>query len=169
MHRENRLLVKDESVRVWKITGWSSRLQENYWSIQRNLQNIPKFVWKNRKMSTCNRLNLETQTLGGRPIMPKNLPGHWSKYVNNTSWARCGSNPVPILDTRSNCHPNVPNFQHARSYVPIYMFPCVHLAFTWSWLQCSHVPPSYLHVPGSNKYVPMCIPPPNFTTKFLEK
>jgi hypothetical protein len=27
-------------------------------------------------MSTCNRLDL--QTLGSQPVMPKNLPDHWS-------------------------------------------------------------------------------------------
>ena len=27
---------------VWDITGWSSRLQENYWSFKENLQNIPQ-------------------------------------------------------------------------------------------------------------------------------
>ena len=31
---------------------------------------------ENRRMSTCNRLDL--QTLGTQPIMPKNLPDHWS-------------------------------------------------------------------------------------------
>ena len=29
-------------------------------------------------MSTCNRSDL--QTLGYRPVMPKNLPGHWNTY-----------------------------------------------------------------------------------------
>jgi hypothetical protein len=28
-------------------------------------------------MSTCNRLDL--QTLGSQPVMPKNLPNHWSR------------------------------------------------------------------------------------------
>ena len=28
-------------------------------------------------MSTCNRLDL--QTLGSQPVMPKNLPDHWTK------------------------------------------------------------------------------------------
>jgi hypothetical protein len=31
-------------------------------------------------MSTCNRLDL--QTLGSQPIMPKNLPEHWSAPFN---------------------------------------------------------------------------------------
>ena len=32
---------------------------------------------ENWRMSTCNRLDL--QTLGSQPIMPKNLPDHWSR------------------------------------------------------------------------------------------
>ena len=44
--------------------------------ILRNLWNIPHF-WrrKSRKMSTCNRLILET--LGSRQIMPEQIPGHF--------------------------------------------------------------------------------------------
>ena len=30
---------------------------------------------ENRRMSTCNRLDL--QTLESQPVMPKNLPDHW--------------------------------------------------------------------------------------------
>ena len=29
-------------------------------------------------MSTCSRLDL--QTLGSQPVMPENLPDHWSKH-----------------------------------------------------------------------------------------
>ena len=32
----------------------------------------PNFIKKNRRLSTCNRLDLET--LGSQPVMPKNLP-----------------------------------------------------------------------------------------------
>ena len=34
-----------------------------------------KLTKKHRKMWTCNQLDLET--LGSRPILSKNLPGHW--------------------------------------------------------------------------------------------
>jgi hypothetical protein len=34
-------------------------------------------------MSTCNRLDL--QTLGSQPIMPKNLPDHWSSSYQSRS------------------------------------------------------------------------------------
>ena len=60
---------------VWEITGWSSRVEENYRSFRRNLWNIPPNLRKEkRRMSICNRLDL--QTLGSQPDMPKNLPDH---------------------------------------------------------------------------------------------
>jgi len=34
----------------------------------------PNFIKENRRMSTCNQLDL--QTLGSQPVMPKNLPAH---------------------------------------------------------------------------------------------
>ena len=37
-------------------------------------------VKENRRMSTCNRLDL--QTLGSQPVMPKNLPDHWRESRN---------------------------------------------------------------------------------------
>ena len=36
----------------------------------------PNLIHENQRMSTCNHLDL--QTLGSRPIVPKNLPDHWS-------------------------------------------------------------------------------------------
>jgi hypothetical protein len=65
---------------IWEITGWSTRLQENYRlsiiileGIYRIYSNLIK---ENRRMSTCNQLDL--QTLGSQPIMPKISPntGH---------------------------------------------------------------------------------------------
>ena len=35
----------------------------------------PNLIKENRRMSTCNRLDL--QTLGSQPVMPKNLPDDW--------------------------------------------------------------------------------------------
>ena len=37
----------------------------------------PNLIKENRRMSTCNRLGL--QTLGSQPVMPKNLPYHWTQ------------------------------------------------------------------------------------------
>ena len=66
---ENRQLVTDEPVEVQdcrKITDHSRGMYRIY----------PNLIKENRRMSTCNRLDL--QTLGSRPVMPKNLPDHWS-------------------------------------------------------------------------------------------
>ena len=46
-----------------------------------------KLIKKNRKMSTYNRLDLET--LGSRPNMPKNLPGHWPEFIT-ALWSYIG-------------------------------------------------------------------------------
>jgi hypothetical protein len=60
---------------AWDITGWSSRLHENYRSFLRRIYRIcPNLTKENWRISTCNRLNL--QTLGSQPVMPKNLPNH---------------------------------------------------------------------------------------------
>ena len=49
----------------------------------------PNLMKENRRMLTCNRLDL--QTLGSQPIMPKNLPGHWWNWCDNTfCGAICG-------------------------------------------------------------------------------
>jgi hypothetical protein len=39
----------------------------------------PNSIKENQRMSTCNRLDL--QTLVSQPIVPKNLPKHWSRMV----------------------------------------------------------------------------------------
>jgi hypothetical protein len=41
-----------------------------------------KLIKRNRRMSTCNRLEL--QTLRSQLIMPKNLPDHWSGGQRST-------------------------------------------------------------------------------------
>jgi hypothetical protein len=38
----------------------------------------PNLMKETRRMSTCSQLDL--QTLGSQPIMPKNLPDHYTKY-----------------------------------------------------------------------------------------
>ena len=50
-----------------------SRLLTNYPSVQQILQ---KLLNKNRRITTCNRLNLETQGYFDPLFMPKNLRGH---------------------------------------------------------------------------------------------
>ena len=41
----------------------------------------PNLIQENWRMSTCNRLDL--QTLGSQPAIPKNLPDHWLSLINN--------------------------------------------------------------------------------------
>ena len=64
---ENWQLVTNEPVEVQdcrKITNHFRRIYGIY----------PNLIKENRRMSTCNWLDL--QTLGSQPIMPKNLPNH---------------------------------------------------------------------------------------------
>ena len=73
---KNRQLVTDEPVEFEKqpvevqdcrkITDYFRRIYRIY----------PNLIKENRRMSTCNRLDL--QTLGSQPLVPKNLPDHWS-------------------------------------------------------------------------------------------
>jgi hypothetical protein len=61
---ENRQLVTDEPVEVQDCR----KITDRFRGIHRIYLNLEK---ENRRMSTCNRLDL--QTLGSRPIMLKNL------------------------------------------------------------------------------------------------
>ena len=54
---------------VWGITGWHRRLQENTDHFRGIYKTYPNLIKENRRMPTCNRLDL--QTLGSQPIMPK--------------------------------------------------------------------------------------------------
>ena len=64
---------------VWEITGWSSRLQETDHS-RGSYRLYPNSIKENRRMSTCNQLDL--QAPGSQPIMSKNLPDHWLWSLN---------------------------------------------------------------------------------------
>ena len=72
MIRENRQSVTDELVEFEKypieVQG-CRKIPHHFRGIHRINPNLLK---ENRRMSTCNRLDL--QTLGAQPIMPKNLP-----------------------------------------------------------------------------------------------
>ena len=78
MNKENQPLVTTEPVEFEK---WSVEVQgfsKNYSSFQTNMWNILKILNdKIRKITTCNRLDLET--LGFSPVVPKHLPGLWSQ------------------------------------------------------------------------------------------
>ena len=44
-------------------------------------QSLSNLIKENRRMSTC--IQLDLQTLGSQPSMPKNLPDHWSPLVGH--------------------------------------------------------------------------------------
>ena len=65
---ENRQLVTNEPVEVQDCRKITDRFRGIY-------RIYPNFVRENQRMSTCNRLDL--QTLGSQLILPRNLPDHW--------------------------------------------------------------------------------------------
>jgi hypothetical protein len=72
---ENRQLVPDELVEFEKhpVDVQDCRKITDHF---RGIYRIhPNPIKENRRMSTCNRLDL--QTLGSQPTMSKNLPDHW--------------------------------------------------------------------------------------------
>ena len=72
---ENRQLVTDEPDEFEKqpveVQDYCRKITDHYRGISRIYPNLMK---ENRRMSTCNQLDL--QTLGSQPVMPKNLPDH---------------------------------------------------------------------------------------------
>ena len=64
-----------------KITNYFRGIYEIY----------PNLMKENRRMSTCNRLDL--QTLGSQPFMLKNLPNHWCKRLKH----------CPVFDSSAAC------------------------------------------------------------------
>ena len=48
-------------------------------NLEEIIEHTPNLIKKTRRMSTCNRLDL--QTLGSQPVMPTNLPNHWLYQV----------------------------------------------------------------------------------------
>ena len=67
---ENRQLVTDEPVEVQDCR----KIADHFRGIHRI---YPNSVKQNRRMSSCNRLDL--QTPGSQPVRPKNLPDHRCK------------------------------------------------------------------------------------------
>jgi hypothetical protein len=68
MIEENRRVVTDEPAEFQDCR----RITDHFRGMYRIYPNLMK---KNRRMSTCNWLDL--QTLGSQPVMPTNLPDHW--------------------------------------------------------------------------------------------
>ena len=67
----NRLSLKNDRLKFKTIGKLPIILEEC-------IEYTPIVMKENRRMSTCNRLDLIT--LGSQPVMPKNLPDHWTKY-----------------------------------------------------------------------------------------
>ena len=80
MNGKNRPLVTDELVKFEK----EPVEVQDFCKITDHLRGIYgvhlKLIKKNRKITTCNWLDLET--LGSQSIMQKNLPGHLVKVQN---------------------------------------------------------------------------------------
>jgi hypothetical protein len=85
---------------VWEITGWSSRIQDKYWSFWSTLWNIPQVnEAKNWKMSTCDWLHLET--LGSRLTMSKISLDIGQIQVDILNWWSTESKPTHNVKTNS--------------------------------------------------------------------
>ena len=61
-------LVTNEAVEVQDYRKITNHFRGTY-------KIYPNLIKENRRISTCNRLEL--QTLGFQPVKPKNLPDHW--------------------------------------------------------------------------------------------
>ena len=86
MNGENRPLVTDEPVQLrnsrlkFKTSGKLPIISEE------SVEYTSHYQSALRKITTCNRLDLET--LGSRLLMPKNLPGHW---YSSSTFISCSS------------------------------------------------------------------------------
>ena len=72
---ENRQLVTDEPVEFEKLPVEVKDCRKITDCVRGIYRIYPNLIKENRRLSTCNRLNL--QTLGSQPVMPNNLPDHW--------------------------------------------------------------------------------------------
>jgi hypothetical protein len=73
-----RLLVTDEPVEVQNFKKITDHLRRIYGTHPHQLRS-------NRKISTCNRLDLGSTRMSDRLIMPKNCPGHWPQVQLSSS------------------------------------------------------------------------------------
>jgi hypothetical protein len=97
MIRENQQLVTNEPVEFEKslVEVQDCRKITDHF---RGIYKIyPNLINENRRMSTCNRLDLKT--LGSQPIMYKNLPGHWTRGPGDCD---CEPPPPPHLTLPNN-------------------------------------------------------------------
>jgi hypothetical protein len=85
MIRENLQLVTDELVEFEKLLVEVQDCKEITDCFRGIYRIYPNLIKENRRMSTCNRLDL--QTLGSQPVMPKNLSHRWGGLLNGVSFA----------------------------------------------------------------------------------
>ena len=76
MNRDNRQSVTDEPVEFWEITSWSSRGQGKLPIVLKQSIDYTSNWWRKPKRSQHG--TGMAGHIGFWPIMPKNLPGHWS-------------------------------------------------------------------------------------------
>jgi hypothetical protein len=120
MIRENQQLVADEPVEVQD----SRKITVHF----RGICKIhPNSIKENPRMSTCNWLDL--QSVGSRPIMPKNLPNHWTgaayfwpRWPNCIRVALCHWAPVLTSTTTTPQLHFPPQHTHTHRYIHIYSF-----------------------------------------------
>jgi hypothetical protein len=125
--RENRQVVTDEPVEFEK---WPVEVQDCRKIIDhfRGIDGLyPNLIKENGRMSTCNRLDL--QTLGSQPIMPKNLPDHW---VAMTLWTYSGhldkvqecvaEEVVPYLILNERPHVSNIHLMFIGAWLPMYVY-----------------------------------------------
>ena len=86
---------------VWEITGWSSRLHEITNLIRGIYRICLNLIKENRRMSACNRLDL--QTLGSQLVMLKNLPNHWWIHKELKCFNGIHTMLDPSQDFAQNC------------------------------------------------------------------
>jgi hypothetical protein len=91
INRENRPLVTDEPVEFEKDSVEVQdfrKIADHFRGIWRIYLNLAQTL--NREITTCHQ-RLDLETLGSRPIMSRNLPGHWlpSGQKEEKKFLRC--------------------------------------------------------------------------------
>ena len=88
----------------FEFDKWPVEVQD-FKRIIDNFRGIYKIYLKlinKKKLTTCNRLNLES--LGFGPIMLKHLPGHWGADHTGQFWHHMSANPAVIVKKMVDHH-----------------------------------------------------------------
>ena len=104
---------------VWEITGWSQNCRKITDHCRGFYRIYPNLVWENRRMWTCNRLDL--QTLGSQPVMPKNLPNlcsrHGLDFLKDSIWLNFNLHANRSVQVSHDSH-NMFCFPHLMPLLP---------------------------------------------------